>query len=52
MTKCSFFRAILVAAGLMTAAVFATPANALVTLDIRKGNVQPLPIAVTDFLQG
>ncbi|MGO7163854.1 Tol-Pal system protein TolB, partial [Rhizobium johnstonii] len=49
MTKCSFFRAILVAVGLMTAAVFATPANALVTLDIRKGNVQPMPIAVTDF---
>jgi len=49
MTKCSFFRAILVAVGLITTAVFATPANALVTLDIRKGNVQPMPIAVTDF---
>ncbi|RUV79901.1 Tol-Pal system protein TolB, partial [Mesorhizobium sp. M1A.F.Ca.IN.020.32.1.1] len=29
-----------------------SPANALVELNINKGNVEPLPIAVTDFLQG
>ncbi|MGO8639102.1 hypothetical protein ACC840_36065, partial [Rhizobium ruizarguesonis] len=28
------------------------PANALVELNINKGNIQPMPIAVTDFLQG
>jgi len=32
---------------------FATlPARALVEIDVNKGNVEPLPIAVTDFLSG
>ncbi|MGB3538804.1 MAG: Tol-Pal system beta propeller repeat protein TolB [Mesorhizobium sp.] len=28
------------------------PANALVTIDVNKGNIEPLPIAITDFLAG
>ncbi|RCS23714.1 Tol-Pal system protein TolB [Phyllobacterium salinisoli] len=28
------------------------PANAVVEIDINKGNVEPLPIAITDFLSG
>jgi len=32
---------------------FATlPAHALVEIDVNKGNVEPLPIAITDFLSG
>jgi len=52
MVKCSLIRALMVIAGLIGVAAFTTPANAVLTLDLRKGNVQPLPIAVTDFLQG
>ncbi len=32
--------------------LIASPANALVEININKGNVEPLPIAITDFLQG
>ena len=28
------------------------PARALVTIDVNKGNIEPLPIAITDFLAG
>ncbi|NUS71614.1 MAG: Tol-Pal system protein TolB [Ensifer adhaerens] len=53
MIKVSLFRALLVAAGMLAAVVAAvTPANAEVEININKGNVEPLPIAVTDFLQG
>jgi TolB protein len=52
MTKCSLIRALMVAVGMITTAVIATPANALVEININKGNVEPLPIAITDFLQG
>ncbi|MGF9692098.1 Tol-Pal system beta propeller repeat protein TolB [Rhizobium sp. 0TCS1.26] len=52
MTKFSLFRALMVAAGMLTAAVAATPAYAVVEININKGNVQPLPIAVTDFQSG
>ncbi|WP_139802565.1 Tol-Pal system beta propeller repeat protein TolB [Aurantimonas sp. 22II-16-19i] len=38
--------AVLVFAGVFAAA---TPASAVVELDITQGNVQPLPIAITDF---
>jgi TolB protein len=31
---------------------FTVPARAVVEIDITKGNVQPLPIAITDFLAG
>nr|WP_272211826.1 hypothetical protein [Marinicella sp. W31]MDC2877714.1 hypothetical protein [Marinicella sp. W31] len=30
--------------------IFVAPANALVEIDISRGNVQPLPIAITDFI--
>ncbi|ANK73780.1 Tol-Pal system beta propeller repeat protein TolB [Ensifer adhaerens] len=53
MIKVSLFRALMVAAGMLAAVVAAvTPANAEVEININKGNVEPLPIAVTDFLQG
>ena len=52
MRKSSLLRALMMVAGLVTAGAFTTPANALVEININKGNVQPLPIAVTDFLQG
>ncbi len=38
------------AAGLSTAVTL--PARALVEIDVNKGNVEPLPIAITDFLSG
>ena len=47
-----FFRAMLTAAvlavGLSAAAIL--PARALVEIDVNKGNIEPLPIAITDFL--
>ena len=33
-------------------ALAATPARALVEIDINQGNVQPLPIAITDMISG
>ena len=47
-----FFRAMVTAAAL-TAGLVATatlPAHALVEIDVYKGNIEPLPIAITDFL--
>ncbi|MET0941242.1 MAG: Tol-Pal system beta propeller repeat protein TolB [Mesorhizobium sp.] len=38
------------AAGLSAAATL--PARALVEIDVNKGNIEPLPIAITDFLSG
>ncbi|MHC2300491.1 tol-pal system beta propeller repeat protein TolB [Rhizobium mongolense] len=52
MTKCSLIRAFMVALGMAVTAAIATPAHALVEININKGNVEPLPIAITDFLQG
>jgi len=43
----AMFAAAALAAGI-TAAIL--PAHALVEIDVNKGNVEPLPIAVTDFL--
>ncbi|MBL8580739.1 MAG: Tol-Pal system protein TolB [Rhizobiaceae bacterium] len=34
------------------AAMATLPARALVEIDVNKGNVEPLPIAITDFLSG
>jgi TolB protein len=46
----SLFVAGALAAGMM--AVATLPARALVEIDINQGNVEPLPIAVTDFVSG
>ncbi|MFB2553446.1 Tol-Pal system beta propeller repeat protein TolB [Ensifer soli] len=43
-------RVLIVLAGILPLA--AGPASARVEIDITKGNIEPLPIAVTDFLQG
>lgn len=48
MIRNSLIRLLLVLAGLM--AVLSTPAYAVVELNINKGNVQPMPIAITDLL--
>ena len=48
MRKRSFFRLLIVIAGLTGA--FATPASAVVEININKGNVEPLPIAISDFV--
>ncbi|MBX3584005.1 MAG: Tol-Pal system protein TolB [Rhizobiaceae bacterium] len=47
-----FFQAMLTAAALTLGvnAVAVLPAHALVEIDVNKGNIEPLPIAVTDFL--
>lgn len=47
MMKHPILKALIVMAGLL--AVAAMPARADVTIDIRKGNVEPLPIAITDL---
>ncbi|MEX0852942.1 MAG: Tol-Pal system beta propeller repeat protein TolB, partial [Bauldia sp.] len=38
------------AAGLLAFAALTSPAAALIEIDINRGNVQPLPIAITNFL--
>lgn len=48
MIRKSLVRLLLVLAGLTAA--LATPAYAVVELNINKGNVQPMPIAITDLL--
>ena len=50
----NFFKTILIAGALAAGmGAFATlPARALVEIDVNKGNIEPLPIAVTDFLAG
>lgn len=50
MHRRTFFRMSAALAGM--AAVAASPAQARVEININRGNVEPLPIAVTDFLQG
>jgi TolB protein len=47
-------RTLFSAAALLLGALAATtmPARALVQIDINQGNIQPLPIAITDFLSG
>ena len=47
MMKRSFIRVLLALAGM--AVMFAAPAQARVEININRGNVEPLPIAVTDF---
>ena len=48
----TLFRTILLAGALAAGmnAVATLPARALVEIDVNKGNVEPLPVAVTDFL--
>ncbi|MFT4181885.1 MAG: Tol-Pal system beta propeller repeat protein TolB [Rhizobium sp.] len=48
MIRNSLARLLLVLAGLMAASI--TPAYAVVEININKGNVQPMPIAITDLL--
>eukprot|EP01035_Chromulina_nebulosa_P067146 gene67146-91972_t len=48
MKKNHFLRLLLVCAGL--AGAFVSPASAAVEININRGNVQPLPIAITDFV--
>jgi TolB protein len=50
MMKYPIFKALIMVAGLM--ALVTMPARAEVTIDIRKGNVEPLPIAITDLQSG
>lgn len=50
MMKSTLLRLLVVAAAL--AGAFVQPANALVEININKGNVEPLPIAITDFVSG
>nr|WP_186663269.1 Tol-Pal system beta propeller repeat protein TolB [Rhizobium daejeonense] len=47
MMKLNLLRYLAVVVGL--AGAFATPAHAVVEININKGNVEPLPIAITDF---
>jgi len=50
----NFLKTMLVAVALAgTLGIAATlPARALVEIDVNKGNIEPLPIAVTDFMSG
>ncbi|MDE1994000.1 MAG: Tol-Pal system protein TolB, partial [Rhizobiaceae bacterium] len=48
MIRKPFIRLLLVLAGLMAA--YISPAYAVVEININKGNVAPMPIAITDFL--
>jgi len=52
MIKSSVLRALMVATGMLFSLVAVVPANAEVQININKGNVQPLPIAITDFISG
>ncbi|RYE60314.1 MAG: Tol-Pal system protein TolB, partial [Rhizobiaceae bacterium] len=47
MIRRSFLGLMMASAG---AAAISNPANAVVEININKGNVEPLPIAITDFL--
>ncbi len=47
----AFLRAMFTAAALAAGLTAATlPARALVEIDVNKGNIEPLPIAITDFI--
>ncbi|WP_426126888.1 Tol-Pal system beta propeller repeat protein TolB [Pararhizobium sp. PWRC1-1] len=50
MLKRNPFRFLIALATMVTLAI--APAHARVEININKGNVEPLPIAITDFLQG
>ncbi|CZT33056.1 Tol-Pal system beta propeller repeat protein TolB [Rhizobium sp. 9140] len=50
MLRRTFFRLFVALTGLVAAAT--VPAQARVEININRGNVEPLPIAITDFLQG
>ncbi|MET0358629.1 MAG: Tol-Pal system protein TolB, partial [Pararhizobium sp.] len=50
MLRRTFFRLFVALTGLV--AVATGPAHARVEININRGNVEPLPIAITDFLQG
>ncbi|KQR75810.1 Tol-Pal system beta propeller repeat protein TolB [Rhizobium sp. Leaf341] len=50
MLRRTFFRLFVALTGLV--AVATAPAYARVEININRGNVEPLPIAITDFLQG
>jgi TolB protein len=50
MMKHSILKTLLMVAGLF--AICTAPLHAEVTIDIRKGNVEPLPIAITDLQSG
>ncbi|NHT78047.1 TolB protein [Rhizobium sp. PP-F2F-G38] len=50
MLRRTFFRLFVALTGLVAAAT--VPAHARVEININRGNVEPLPIAITDFLQG
>ncbi|MDZ7823227.1 MAG: Tol-Pal system beta propeller repeat protein TolB [Ahrensia sp.] len=51
MIKSSFARLIAaILTSVITLAILTLPARALVEIDINKGNIEPLPIAVTDFI--
>jgi TolB protein len=50
MMKHPILKALIVITGLF--ALVAMPARAEVTIDIRKGNVEPMPIAITDLQSG
>ncbi|MEP9372186.1 Tol-Pal system beta propeller repeat protein TolB [Mesorhizobium sp. KR1-2] len=50
----NFFKTIMLMSALAAgmSAVATLPARALVEIDVNKGNVEPLPVAITDFLSG
>ncbi|RJG43626.1 Tol-Pal system beta propeller repeat protein TolB [Mesorhizobium sp. DCY119] len=50
----NFFKTIMLMGALATglSAVATLPAHALVEIDVNKGTVEPLPVAITDFLSG
>jgi TolB protein len=50
----TFLKTIMLVSALATGfgAMATLPARALVEIDVNKGNVEPLPIAITDFLSG
>ena len=50
MLKPTLIRVMLAIAGM--AVMFAAPAQARVEININRGNVEPLPIAITDFISG
>ncbi len=50
MLKRKLLQLMIVVAGML--AIFAAPASAVVEININKGNVEPLPVAITDFISG
>jgi TolB protein len=52
MTQAIVTRALLPLLAMMLAAFSSLPARAVVEIDVNKGTIEPLPIAITDFLSG